>query len=128
MAISFCSASCMITPMLSAGLFPVVSLYQKLFSCTLQRRSPLGAAPNTRVDFPPALEGQLERELYQARIPRALHASEITSVGEVTVGLEELRMVERVKQFSTELKFEPFVDWRNFQKGDFPVVDSRSTA
>src|SRR5260370_5687808 len=113
---------------LPAGLFPVVSMCQTFLACVAKARPMARRALSPVSFFSPALEGHLQSELNQAWIPSALHASEIASVREVAVWLEELRMVESIKQFPTELQFEPLADRRNFQERNLPIVDSRSAA
>src|SRR5882757_1287709 len=107
-----------------AGLFPAVSMDQIETSV----RNTGTANRSSTTNWLHALEGQLQRELHQARIPRALHAPEITSIGEVAVGLKELSMVERVKQFASKLQFESLADRRELLEADFPVIYSWATA
>ena len=56
------------------------------------------------------LEIKLKRDLHQARISRPLHATEIGSVGDVAIRIEELRMVRNVEEVPSEFDSRPFVD------------------
>ena len=65
--------------------------------------------------------------LHQAGIPRALHAPKIASIGEIAVRLEELRMVEDVEDFASELHAVALAHRRFFQYRQFRVERSRTT-
>src|SRR6202030_1664362 len=103
-AISFCSASCMANSVFRAGLFPAVSMSQKRLFRARKGAAHCGARLHPVLTLLTALEGQLQSELDQTRIARALHAPEIAAVREVAVWLKELCVVEGVKQFAAKLQ------------------------
>src|SRR5712664_2819041 len=112
-----------------AGLFPAVSMFQKRFFLTWQRRGPRRAASLALAAFfLVPLERQLQGELDQPGIARALHAPEIAAVGEVPLRLKELRVVEGVEKLSSKLQLEALAERRNLLERNLPVVDSRPAA
>src|SRR5258708_4322043 len=133
--ISFCSASCI----------PVLRVGRSVPCCQYVRGKLLdpvqpqfyqrckGAAPRA-ASFEPfmnsnyALEVELQRELHQPWITGALDPSKVRTIGGVPIGLEELRVVESVKEFSTEFEPGPFAERRDFLEADLPVVDARTAA
>src|SRR4029077_11207797 len=127
MAISFCSASCMIYSHAFGRSIPCSQYVTKPFPEREKGAAGLEARLAT-LAFLAALERQLKCKLYQTRIARALDSSEIASVREVPVRLKELRVVESVEQFAAKLQFEALAERRNLEEGDLPIVDSRSAA
>src|SRR6266851_7690970 len=51
-----------------------------------------------------ASKGQPQRHLNQSRILSAIYPSKQTSIGEVPVGIKELRVIEEIKKFCAELQ------------------------
>ena len=67
---------------------------------------------------PLALEVKLQCELHQAGIARPLYAAEVGPVREISVRLEELRVVEHVEKFTPELYPVAFSDIRILEYSD----------
>ena len=67
---------------------------------------------------------KFQSELHQ---PRASSLADLPerAIESITVGVQELRMIKRVEEFSTEFNRLGFAELGPLEKGNVPVVDPR---
>jgi hypothetical protein len=72
------------------------------------------------------LERELQGKLNVSRITHPLDATEIRSVADVAVGVQELRVIERIEKLRPELKVFVFPDRQYFLNRQIEVRDAGS--
>ena len=85
-----------------------------------------------RADGPPGavyiLERELQRELHLSWIARVFDFPEISSVADVAIRIQKLRMVKDVKELGAEFEVLAFSKRRDLLHGEVEIVDPRSAA
>src|SRR3954468_22954723 len=76
----------------------------------------------------PGSERILQCKLYLARRSCALHLAEIRTVGDIAVGIQELRGVEDVEELGAELDGLALLDLCDLLDREIEVLDPRSAA
>ena len=72
------------------------------------------------------LEKELQSKLHQTRVSHLRNLSELRSVREITVGIEELGMVEDIEELGSEINVLAFVDSEGLQDREIAVADMRA--
>src|SRR4051794_22740153 len=76
----------------------------------------------------PGLERILQCKLYLARRSRAFYLTKISPVGDVAIGIQELRGIEEIEELGTELNSLALLDLRDLLDGEVEVLDPCSAA
>src|SRR2546427_4869261 len=117
-----------------AGLFPAVRCAENFLGLLLSilpdikprgpREPPLESSPNSSN----SLEVELQSELHKSRITGSLHAAKVRPVRDISIGLEELGVVERIEQLSVEFEPDSFADRNLLLETKLPVIQTRAAA
>lgn len=74
------------------------------------------------------LKKEFQRELHQPRIAGLGNLAELRAVGEITIWIEELRMVEDVEELSAEINALRLGNSKRLHDGEICVADVRPAA